>query len=71
MEGVAIGTIARAIADSMGVKAEPVVRDIESAKSELGSSAEGYALDQQMSGKKAMTELGWRPQYLDVYSDIA
>jgi nucleoside-diphosphate-sugar epimerase len=71
MEGVAIGTIARAIADSMGVKAEPVVRDIESAKSELGSSAEGYALDQQMSGKKAMTELGWRPQHLDVYTDIA
>lgn len=70
IHGVRIGDITRAIANRLGIDSEPVVCDVESITAEFGSLAEGYALDQQMSGQKAIDQLGWRPRHLDVFADI-
>ena len=69
--GVSIGTITRAIANRLGIESEPVVCDTKSAIAEIGSWAEGYALDQQMSGAKARSVLGWCPKYEDVFAEIS
>lgn len=71
IEGVPVGMITRAIARRMGINSEPIVCDVETAEADFGSSAAGYALDQQMSGQKAIDRLGWRPQHLDVIADIS
>ena len=71
IEGVSIGLLTRTIASRLGIDTDPVVIDIESARAEFGSSAPGYALDQQMSGQKAIDRLGWQPRHLDVIADIA
>lgn len=65
-----IGAIASAIAREVGANPEPVACDVESARADYGDSVTGYALDQQMSGQKAMRQLGWSPQHLDVFADI-
>ena len=70
VDGMPVGTIARAIAKRFDVQPEPVVRTVASAQAELGDWAEGYALDQQMSGEKARTRLGWKPKHTDVIADI-
>lgn len=70
MDGIAIGDIARAISSSAGIVCDPVVYSVEQAKAEFGDWADGYALDQQMSGQKARTQLAWRPEHHDVFSDI-
>jgi nucleoside-diphosphate-sugar epimerase len=71
IEGVSVGAIVRTIANRLGIKTKPIVCDVERAMSSLGNWAEGYALDQQMSGRKAMAELGWYPEHTDVIADIA
>ncbi|MGI9235881.1 MAG: NAD-dependent epimerase/dehydratase family protein [Woeseiaceae bacterium] len=71
VDGVSIGAIARTIAKRLGVNPDPVAWDLQAAKSAIGHLAAGYALDQQMSGKKAMEQLGWRPKHTDVIADIA
>jgi len=71
IEGMKIGTITRTIAKRLGIHTAPVICDIETAKAEMGWWADGYVIDQQMSGQKAKRELGWRPQHLDVIADIA
>lgn len=71
IHGVPIGIITRTIARRLGIEADPVVCDVETAKTEIGSWAEGYALDQQMSGQKATQTLGWRPKHLDVIAEVA
>jgi nucleoside-diphosphate-sugar epimerase len=71
IDGVSVGTVVRAIASRLGIHAEPMVYDVERAVSLLGDSAAGYALDHQMSGRKAMAELGWNPEHTDVITDIA
>jgi hypothetical protein len=38
---------------------------------DLGDWARGYALDQQLSGEKARSSLGWEPTHLDPESEIA
>ncbi len=58
-------------AKRLGITADPVVCDVASAVTEIGAWAEGYALDQQMSGQKAIEQLGWRPKHVDVIADIA
>lgn len=68
--GVPIGVITRAIANRLGIKTDPVVCDTKTAMYEIGSWAEGYALDQQMSGEKARLQLGWCPEYVDVIAEI-
>ena len=71
IDGVPIGTITRAIAARLGIKAEPTVLDVEGAKARIGDWAEGYAIDQQMSGEKARRVLGWRPAHEDVIADVS
>lgn len=71
IEGCSIGKIARAIAERMGLPTEPVIRSISDAVREYGPWAAGYAIDHQVSGRKAMETLGWRPRHRDVIADIA
>jgi nucleoside-diphosphate-sugar epimerase len=70
VEGMPIGQITQAIVKRLGCEEPPRVVDIESMRAESESTAAGFALDQQMSGKKAMRELGWTPRHLDVFADI-
>ena len=51
--------VRQAIVKRLGCEEPPRVVDIESMRAESESTAAGFALDQQMSGKKAMRELGW------------
>jgi len=69
--GVPIGKITRTIAKRLGISLDPVVFNTESAIIDIGSWAEGYALDQQMSGEKARQVLNWRPHYDDVLLEIS
>lgn len=69
--GVSIGKTTRAIASRLGINSSPVVCDTKTAIREIGSWADGYALDQQMSGEKARLQLGWRPEYKDVIAEIS
>ena len=69
--GVSIGALTRAIANRLGIESDPVLYDTKKAMTEIGSWAEGYALDQQMSGAKARSVLGWRPKYEDVFTEIS
>lgn len=70
MDGIRIGDIALALVKSCECGADPVVVNVKQAQKEFGDWAEGYALDQLMSGQKARTELGWLPEHLDVFKDI-
>lgn len=70
IDGVAIGDIATAISVSTQSDSAPMVFTISHATSEFGDWAEGYGLDQQMSGQKARIELNWMPEHVDVFSDI-
>jgi len=70
VHGLPIGKITRAIASGLGIHTAPVVIDAESAKSEFGDWAEGFAIDQQMSGQKAIDQLGWAPKHTDVIVDV-
>jgi len=69
--GVEIGEITRTIATRLGINTAPEVYDTDKAIREIGSWTEGYAIDQQMSGDKARAQLGWRPQYEDVFAEIS
>ena len=71
IEGVPVGRIARAIARTAGIPETPVVMSITDASTAIGPWAEGYAIDQQVSGRKAMRGLGWKPAHTDVLADIA
>lgn len=71
IDGVSVGAISRTIAGRVGIQTEPVVCDVEHAKSFLGYWAEGYVLDQQMSGRKAMAALAWHPEHTDAIADLA
>lgn len=69
--GVTIGEITRSIAARLGIHSTPVVCETSNAIVEMGSWAEGYALDQQMSGDKARVSLGWHPEYENVFPVIS
>ena len=69
--GVSVGEIARTLANRLGVNPNPIVLDLKTAVAEMGNLAEGYALDQQMSGDKARLRLGWRPEFEDALLEIA
>jgi nucleoside-diphosphate-sugar epimerase len=71
IKGCPIGQIARAIAQRLNVPSEPKVMSISDAVREFGPWAEGYAIDHQVSGRKAMETLGWHPKHCDVISDVA
>jgi nucleoside-diphosphate-sugar epimerase len=72
IEGIAVGRVARAFAKRFGKgDQEPQSIPIDHVASELGEWARGYALDQRLSGLKARSELGWRPEHLDPEAEIA
>jgi nucleoside-diphosphate-sugar epimerase len=72
IEGLAVGRIARALANRFGTRQqEPEIISAEAIETELGGWARGYALDQQLSGAKARRELGWAPKHLDPEREIA
>ena len=71
VHGIPIGAMTRAIAQRLNIQSEPVLRDVASAMNEMGAWAKGYALDQQLSGQKAIEQLGWHPKHIDVIADIA
>jgi nucleoside-diphosphate-sugar epimerase len=72
IEGFAVGRIARAFARRFGTpNRQPQIVPADIVASELGEWARGYARDQRLSGQKARSELGWRPEHLDPEGDIA
>ena len=70
VEGYPIGEITRCIARKLGLPPVPKVLGIAQAVEAYGPWAEGYAIDQQMSGRKAMAQLDWQPIHLDPIADI-
>jgi nucleoside-diphosphate-sugar epimerase len=72
VDGLTVGTLASAIARRFGSLApEMRIVSADAFAAEKGEWARGYALDQRMSGEKAMRELGWRPVHLDLATELA
>lgn len=71
IEGHLVGEIARAFARRSGGPQEPTIVSSDAIAAELGEWARGYALDQRLSGAKALIELGWQPKHLDPEAEIA
>ena len=71
IDGYPVGKIARAIADKLNVHQVPKIMTVQEAIDEYGSWAAGYAIDQQMSGQKAMRQLDWKPKHRNPIRDIA
>jgi nucleoside-diphosphate-sugar epimerase len=70
-DGVWVGDMAAAVHRRFGIDAEPLVRPTADVMAQHGDWALGPTLDQQMSGAKAMRDLGWQPIHLDIVSEIA
>jgi nucleoside-diphosphate-sugar epimerase len=71
LEGVPVGTIARAFARKFRLaRIDPSIVAIEEIVAELGPWARGYALDQRQSGAKARRALGWDPRHVDPIREI-
>jgi len=72
VEGLAVGRIISAFARRFGTRRQlPDIISADALAAELGGWARGYLLDQQLSGAKALRDLGWRPKHLDPESEIA
>lgn len=69
-EGVMVADMVDVIGQRFAITTEPFVRNVSDVIAEQGDWAAGPALDQQMSGAKAMSELGWRPTVTDMISNI-
>ena len=69
--GMEVGKISSMIAKRFGSTLSPTVLSEEEAVSQMGAWAGGYGLDQQMSGEKAVRELGWAPRYTDILAEIS
>lgn len=69
--GMEIGKIANVMSKRLGLELEPELLSVEEAILQMGPWAGGYSLDQQMSGKKAVNELGWTPVHTDVLAELA
>ncbi|MEM7207679.1 MAG: NAD-dependent epimerase/dehydratase family protein [Pseudomonadota bacterium] len=68
--GVRVGDIASAVARSRNLDPEARELEVSAAIEEFGFTAEGYAIDQQMSGDKARAQLGWQPVHENVFDVI-
>lgn len=69
--GMKVGELARAIGTQFGgtgCRIETISADVAAAR--YGEWARGFALDQTMSGEKAMRELGWRPAHTDPVGEM-
>jgi nucleoside-diphosphate-sugar epimerase len=45
--------------------------DLDQARVEMGPIADAFTLDQQISNRRAVTELGWKPQHTDALAELA
>lgn len=71
LSGVAVGTIAAAVARHFGhARTSPAAVSADAAAARLGEWARGYALDQRMSGARARRELGWRIVHRDPVATV-
>lgn len=70
IEGVEVGYLAELLSRRFGLSQKPEVLPLAKALQVFGLYAGGYCLDQQMSGKKAMHELGWRPEHTNLEKDL-
>ncbi|MEO1162034.1 MAG: NAD-dependent epimerase/dehydratase family protein [Pseudomonadota bacterium] len=66
-----VGRIARTLARRFGKPDDLEVLTVDQAVRDIGSWAVGYALDQQMSGAKAVRELGWAPEHTDILAELS
>lgn len=71
VEGIRVGVFARAMARRAGVEETPLVLAADDAAREFGEWARGHAIDQQMSGERARSELGWRPVHFDPVAEVS
>lgn len=70
--GLPVGFIVRAIARRFGLAAPDLrIVSADAIAAEKGEWARGYGLDQQMSGDKAIRELGWQPVHTDPLQELA
>jgi len=68
--GLRVGDIATALSGRYQLQQPPLVISVDEAVATIGTWASGYSIDQQVSGDKAMRELGWAPEYADVLANI-
>ncbi|MGI9374378.1 MAG: NAD-dependent epimerase/dehydratase family protein [Hyphomicrobiales bacterium] len=68
---VTVADLATAIGRRLAFRPQfDVVSENEIAK-QRGNWARGYGLDQQMSAKATMKELGWKPKYADILAHLS
>ncbi len=68
---VTVGELATAVGRRLAFRPQfDIVSEDDIAK-ERGNWARGYGLDQQMSARATMQELGWRPRYVDILAHLS
>jgi nucleoside-diphosphate-sugar epimerase len=65
-----VAEVAAAASRGAGAGGRTTAWPLEQARGQLGPSADAMVLDQQASGKKAETLLGWRPSRPNVLEDL-
>ena len=65
-----VAEVAAAASRGAGAGGKTTGWPLEQARAKLGPSADALVLDQQASGKKAETLLGWRPSRPNVLDDL-
>lgn len=67
---VRVREVAEALSQALGIPGQIEALPIEQARQTLGLYADALALDQQVSGAKAMELLGWKPKALSLFEDL-
>ncbi len=62
-EGVAVSKLVSRVARHLGLSADAIYEPVEYWMRKYGDWARGYALDQVILSRKAIQELGWKPQF--------
>lgn len=68
--GVRVGDVASSFSKRHGAESELWVRSVDDVVAEHGSWAVGPTLDQQMSSRKIIDQLGWTPIHTDAVSEM-
>jgi nucleoside-diphosphate-sugar epimerase len=69
-DSVQYGRLARAVSHAAGADGELPKIPIEKARETIGPFADALALDQRVSGAKAVRELGWQPHRPSVLDEL-
>jgi nucleoside-diphosphate-sugar epimerase len=67
---VRVREVAEALSQALGIPGQIEALPIEQARQTLGLYADALALDQQVSGAKAMELLGWKPKALSLFEEL-